>query len=674
MNYSKKSKTKRSTLSFGYILVLSIIIVVMFSKCSDKPHPATVVNPARIFTDNMVLQKGIPLPIFGKATPGGEVTVEFLDKKKTTIAKEDSTWNLVLDPITVYGGPYHFKIIGKDTIDIKNVLVGEVWLASGQSNMEMPMSLWGNDRYSQEIKNANYKNIRLLTVKRGVSKVPEDNIPTDGWKVCTPENISDFSAVAYFFARKLHKDLNVPIGVINSNYGGTPLEGWMPAGCFDKYPNIEDVVKSLTRKYKTSDTTAEAVLIRADNWKKKVDTLYFKDVPDITFEDANFDDSGWPQMQLPSLWEEQGLKGVDGIVWFRKTFTLAEKPDSGYVLHLGKVDDQEVTYINGVCVGSTYFFDKPRVYQVPSNVLKPGKNVIAVQVMDNGGGGGIWGEKKDLCLVAANGKRTDLSGKWKYKLLDSLTFAPNPPDQPFSSSVPTSLYNYMINPLIPYGIKGVIWYQGEFNVGRANEYASLFPIMIKSWREKWGEGDFPFLFVQLANFLERKPIPTESDWAELREAQTKALSLPNTGMAVTIDVGEGDNIHYSDKQDVGYRLALNALHLTYGKNVPYTGPGFKSMDIKDGKIIITFSNVYDGLKVKGDELKGFAIAGKDGKYKWAEAKITGKDKVIVWNNSVTHPVSVRYAWADNPECNLYNEAALPALPFRTDQMLLEGEQ
>ncbi|NPA37645.1 MAG: 9-O-acetylesterase [Chlorobi bacterium] len=651
---------------------LTVLIILVFAvSCTDNKKSATDISMSPLFADNMVLQRSEPVKIWGKASPGGEVKIVFENQEKSSIAATDSTWSVTLDPLKA-GGPFELKVIGKDTLIFKNVLIGEVWICSGQSNMEMPLNLWGDKKYEQEIKKANYPGIRLLTVKNTMSLSPSDKLYlNEKWEPCSPDNAGDFSAVGFFFAKELHNKLKVPIGMIHSSWGGTPVEAWTPADALFKINEFVDVIKSFSTFEQDKDSLWAVYYQKIDKWKKDLDSLYSEKIGKITWESPELNDSEWGEMSLPGYWEKKNekMKDVNGIVWFRRTFKLNDNPkNKKYILNLGCIDDQDVVYINGKIVGSRQMYDDERAYPIDSNILKAGENLIAVMVRDYGGSGGFSGTPEEMYISDKDGKRTELDGIWKYKVL---TNDPNrkilwSSNEPTSPNRPTVLYNAMINPLIPYSIRGTIWYQGESNVGRAEQYRKVFPAMISSWREKWGEGDFPFFFVQLSNFKERMKEPAPSDMAMLREAQTFALSLPNTGIATAVDVGEADNIHFKNKKAVGHRLALNALNKTYGMDIPYSGPVFKELEVKGSKIIVHFNHIDGGLKTNdGKAPRGFAIAGHDGKYKWAEAKIEG-NTIVLWNNLISEPVSVRYAWADNPDINLYNGAGLPALPFRTD--------
>jgi len=645
-----------------YAFILLAASFALF-RCSYFAEPAENITVAALFSDNMVLQQNTGVPVWGTASQG-KVTVEILGQRKGTTVDPDGRWQVELDEMTA-GGPYDMLVIGQDTTVFTNVMIGEVWICSGQSNMEMPMDgRWGASivNSAEEISNAVYSNIRLFTVEKTTSTQPLDTLQTTGWHECSPETVKGFSATAYFFGRHLHNTLNVPIGLIHSSWGGTPAEAWTTAEFLKEMPDYAERVEQIAG-YRADSIMADYEKDLAA-WQNLVDEKTNEALAGgDAWESADLDVSDWKAMDLPVLWEQAGLPAFDGIVWFRTTFTLAEVPQDGVDLYLGAIDDSDVTFVNGEQVGSTDGYNLPRAYNVPANVLTVGENSVAVKVIDTGGGGGLWGVPEELYVLVA-GEKISLAKPWYYMPGVSFGELPPQPQSPDSPHRPTVLYNGMINPVIPYAIQGAIWYQGEANASRAYQYQTLFPTMIKSWRDAWGI-DFPFYFVQLANFHAVNENPVDSDWAELREAQTMTLALPNTGMAVTIDIGEADDIHPGNKQDVGKRLALNARALTYGENIVYSGPMYRSMKINDDKVILTFDNVGSGLMAQGDKLTGFAIAGEDKKFVWADAVIEG-ETIVVSSPKVEKPHSVRYAWADNPECNLYNKEGLPASPFRTD--------
>ncbi|MBN1478879.1 9-O-acetylesterase [candidate division KSB1 bacterium] len=650
------------------IVSCSLLFVLFLSRCSYFAAPAEWITLPAVFTDNMVLQRDIHVPVWGKATPNGKVTVRFEGQKKSTVADENGDWQIRLDPLTT-GGPFVLEIIGKEPTILANVLVGEVWVCSGQSNMEMPLADWGKiDNFEEEIAAATWSSIRLFQVQKAMSLLPQEDVLAEAWQECSPNTIPLFSAVGYFFGRKLYKELDVPIGLIHTSWGGTVAEAWTAPESLKQMEDFAPIMQEL----KTAATTEEELRAeyerKVEEWQKLVNArIEEAQSGAASWESSDIDDSDWKSMTLPILWESAGLPGFDGLVMFRK---MVDVPDvvasEGFTLSLGPIDDQDVTFVNGQQVGSTDRYNAQREYNIPADIFKAGDNLIAVQVLDTGGGGGVWGEASQMWLKSASGTRIALSGEWKYKEIMSLDEVPPRPQSPDSPNRPTVLYNAMLEPLMPYAIRGAIWYQGESNAARAYQYRELFPTMINSWRANWGQGDFSFFFVQLANWRQRREQPLDSDWAELREAQTKALALPNTGMAVTIDIGDADDIHPKNKRDVGVRLALNALAKVYGKDIAYSGPMYQSMRIEGDKIILTFDHVDGGLVAKGGDLTGFAIAGEDKKFVWADAIIEG-ETVVVSNPEIENPVALRYAWADNPACNLYNAAGLPASPFRTDE-------
>ncbi len=615
-----------------------------------------------IFTDNMVLQRQTEAPIWGKATPGKEVriTTSWDNQTYKVTAGADGKW-MVKMKTPQAGGPYQITISDGKAVQLNNVLIGEVWICSGQSNMEMPLAGWGKiDNYEKEIAEANYPQIRLLHVEKATSIRPVEDVKIMGgsWRVCSPANIPEFSSVAYFFGRELYKSLNVPIGLINTSWGGTIAEAWTSGESLENMPYFKGTVQEMRT---VSETELQATYQKKfDEWNKQIG-----DADGGTkgnWQSSTLNDGDWQTMQLPTLWEDAGLKDFDGIVWFRKTITIPSDWNGKELnLSLGMIDDNEITYFNGVEIGRTNGHNIDRNYKVPARLVKTGVAVITVRVTDTGGGGGIWGEKTDMKISGMS-----LAGEWKYKTAVDLNKFPKAPQSQLNSpNRPMVLFNAMIKPLVPYAVQGAIWYQGESNADRAYQYRELLPLMIRDWRTQWNR-DLPFYLVQLANFMAEDKEPAESQWAELREAQLQTLHLENTGMAVAIDIGDEKDIHPKNKQDVGLRLALAAKANTYGQKIASSGPIYESYKMEGNQIRITFKHTDGGLKAKdATQLKGFAIAGSDHKFYWAQATIQGNE-VIVSAPQVKFPVAVRYAWGNNPVCNLYNGAGLPASPFRTD--------
>jgi sialate O-acetylesterase len=643
--------------------VFFLALVMAIAACADVRLPA-------IIGDNMVLQQDRKATIWGWAEPNEQiiVRVSWHNMRWGITAGGDGKWVFKMHPPTA-GGPYEMTITGNNAVTIKNILVGEVWVCSGQSNMQMAVTQSANGQ--QEIAAANYPNIRLFSVQRKVADQPQSDC-TGNWVACSPQSVADFSAVAYYFGRQLHQELKVPVGLIHTSWGGTPAEAWTSSRVLKMLTDYKAVMEEIEQVRANPEPFQNKYEQQLSEWRKKIE---FWGPEGKSATDAAFDDSGWLQMELPKPWEQGGLADFDGMVWFRKDVNVPESwVGKEAIIELGPIDDMDATFINGIRVGGIEApgrWQTPRKYKVGKDVLKPGRNIIAVRIVDTGGAGGICGNPEQMKLGPAGEteQAITLAGQWRYKKgfdLKSMPAQPRPPLLVNNANAPTALYNAMIAPLIPYGIQGAIWYQGESNAGRAYQYRQLFPAMIKNWREDWGQGNFSFLFAQLANFLPVKPDPCESEWAELREAQTMTLSLPNTGMAVIVDIGDANDIHPKNKQDVGKRLALWALAKTYGKNLVYCGPLYKSMRVDGSRIILSFDQIGGGLAAKdGGQLKGFVIAGSDRKFVWADAKIEG-DTVVVGSEKVQAPVAVRYGWADNPVCNLYNKEGLPASPFRTD--------
>jgi sialate O-acetylesterase len=614
------------------------------------------VSLPKIFSDHMVLQREATIPVWGWADAGEKITVSFNGATASTKADKTGRWTISLKAMS-HGGPYEMKVSGKkNTITFKNVLIGDVWIGSGQSNMEWTIK--NSNDPDKEIAEANYPKIRLFTVTKAMSYQAEKDLAGGQWLECSSGTIGDFSAVAYFFGRKLYKELDVPIGLVNSSWGGTNIQTWMS---WD--------VMSKKDQYKTTDIMKLQAKSKDDGEKRQKYAEAMKNEKGMNEKwfDPSSNISGWKKIKLPGAWESTEIGNADGYVWFKREFELTEQPNATTtaVLSLGPIDDQDHTYLNGIQIGTMNTWNEPRNYTVKSEVLKQGKNTIVVRVLDTGGGGGIYGKPENLFVQIAE-KKIPLTGDWDYKT--SVLNTDFGIQNTGPNSFPSQLYNAMIHPIIPYAIKGVIWYQGESNTWEAYRYRELFPEMIQDWRSKWNS-EFAFLWVQLANFMAADSIPKESDWAELREAQTMTLSLPKTGQAVTIDIGEANDIHPRNKQDVGLRLAFAALKSIYGKDVVHSGPTFKFMEVSNDKVVLSFDNTGGGLQIKDKYgyVKGFVVAGEDKKFYWANGWREG-DKIVVGSPMVKKPVAVRYAWGNNPDdANIYNQEGLPAVPFRTDK-------
>ena len=635
-----------------YLLLLSLFY---------KPVVAQVKLP-RLISDNMVLQRDTKLTIWGWAAVGEKVTVHFKDKTYTATTGADSTWLIAL-PACKAGGPYDMKIDGSNHLVIKNILIGDVWACSGQSNMELPMERV-KEKYPAVIAQSANPAIRQFNVATtyDFQKAHKD-YESGNWQMADPQTVLQFTAAGYFFAKTLYEKYQVPIGLIKASVGGSPAEAWLNEEALKAFPQQLETAMKYKRPDFMDSIRARDQQVRND-WYQ---TIWQQDkgLHDTRpWYDPTVHTTDWKTMPVPGFWDEHGLKGVNGVVWFRKDIEVpASMTGKPAQLLLGRIVDQDSVFVNGRFAGTVGYQYPPRRYELPAGLLQPGKNTIVVRVINNAGRGGFITDKPYKLTVGE--EIIDLRGDWQFALG---TTAPPLPSGTFFQYMPIGLYKAMISPMLPYRIKGVIWYQGESNAGRAVEYRTLFPAVINTWRQQWHEGNFPFLFVQLANYMEAKDQPGESDWAMTREAQLKTLSLPNTGMAVISDIGEWNDIHPLNKEDVGKRLALWAEKLAYGdQQVVYSGPLYQNMKVQGSKIILQFTSTGSGLMAKGGrELKYFAIAGADKKFVWANATIEG-NKVIVWSNQVPSPVAVRYAWADNPEgANLYNKEGLPASSFRTD--------
>ncbi len=648
------------------IVAIALIISVGCQKVEKKG-----LKTAQIFSDNMVLQQGQKVPVWGTVTPGEKVEIKFRDQVVETNADESGKWMAYLNNLTL-GEPDSLIVQADDQkVVFKNVLVGEVWICSGQSNMEMNVGCsWAHlNNSEEEIANANFPDIRLFIVDKNTSFAPIDTITTQGWKVCSPETVSPFSAVGYFFGREIHQTQKVPVGLIQTAWGGTVAEAWTSAESLKLMQDFAGSVEKLSKMPSNKDSLRKQYEIDYTNWL--VETAEADagiNGSDTIFASVDYDDSDWLKMSLPGMVEQTKIGAVDGVFWFRKKVKIpANMLGKDLTLSIAPPDDTDETWFNGVKIGASTEWDVVRHYKIPANIIKEGENQIVVRLGDPQGDGGFMGKKEDFSIYSTDGWKMQIEGEWLCKVgydKRNIKTIPMLPDEP---NRPTVLFNAMVNPIVPFAIKGAIWYQGESNAGMAYQYQTLFPTLIKDWRSKWNQGDFPFLFVQLANYQKRNTEPVEDSWAELREAQLMTLKLPNTGMAVTIDIGDAKDIHPGNKQDVGKRLALAAQNIVYQKDIPYSGPIYKSMEKEGDKVILDFDFKHDGLMVKdGSILKGFAIAGADKKFVWAKAEIVD-NKVVVYSSEIKEPVAVRYAWSANPECNLINSVGLPASPFRTDK-------
>ena len=624
---------------------------------------AQLTLPALV-SDSMVLQRNQPVTIWGWSANDAAVTVTFNGKQFKAKPAKDHRWAITLPPMAA-GGPYVMNISGGGSqLQVKEIVFGDVWICSGQSNMEFIMQNV-TDLFPHDIAQSANNHIREFHVEQAYSFSPAINVK-GAWKPANAVNTAKFTAVGYYMARALYEKYKVPIGLIHTSWGGTPIESWMSEPPLRDFGGYTDKIN-----YFKDTANIRAVLAKdqkmADDW----------------FANVNAQDTGlagkWfepaaqnqyrEQLQVPGFWEDQGRRGLNGAVWVRKEIELSgDRLQQDALLELGAIDNIDYTYFNGQLVGASDNAHINRAYKIPAALLKPGKNVIVVRIIDKDDYGGFITNRK--YAFTAGGKSQSLEGSWQL----AVGYSAEPfPNAKFTRAFkqPTALYNAMIAPLTAYTIKGVAWYQGEANVGFTAAYKKLLPAMIGDWRAAWQQGEFPFLLVQLANYRRVLPEPAESDWAEIREIQlATAAQVANCGLAVTIDVGEAKDIHPHNKKAVGERLALAAGKLAYHDNkTVHSGPIYQSLHVKDRQVMVSFTNMGGGLRMHGKSLQGFAIAGADKKFVWANARIE-KDKIVVWSELVKDPVAVRYAWADNPQgCNLYNAEGLPASPFRTDEWI-----
>lgn len=652
----------------------SLVAIIAMSLCASgrnavaQPTPAGFPAPpsipkeppfvATIFGDDMVLQRGKPNTFWGFSDPGDKVRVEIGDKSATGTAGPDRRWQVKIDPPAT-GGPYTIKISGKQTVELHNVLVGDVWLCGGQSNMGL--SLRAVNNAEEEIKAANYPDIRFIEVL-GHSTYHRNDLIGGNWNAVSPETAARVSAVGYFFARKVQQEMHIPIGLVVDAVGGTPTESWTSA---ESLRNLHDFDVPL----------AELDRLAAENGPEYGNyIMHWYDRYDVgqkgNWASPSFDDTDWKPVTIPGGFAELGVPETPALVYFRKEVDLPDPlPQGRAMMFLGSIERMDTVYVNGTSVGGSSWVENPRVYFMRPGVLKPGKNLITIRVFKTKPNGGFLGKAEDLRLVLGDRSVVSLAGEWKGKL--SVDGRP-PQALPIAWEnwpvMPAVLYQGMLQPVAPLSIAGAMWYQGEQNSPRGYQYRRILPVMIADWRKLFDQGDFPFYIVQLPAFKHHSDTPVEGDeWTELRESQAVvAATVPKTCLAVTIDTGDPDNIHAKDKVPVGDRVAACALANYYGKKVAYAGPTFKSAEQMKGAIRIHFAHTDGGLVAKGDKPGEFSIAGDDHKWYWADAHIEG-DSVVVSSPSVPDPKEVRYAWQSNPTANLYNGAGLPAVPFRTDK-------
>lgn len=647
-------------------IVLFLLLLVSLQISADVSLPAIVGN-------DMVLQRDETVKVWGRAQKGEKVTVKFLNKNYSCITGEDGKWMVKLKPMKA-GGPYTMEIRGNNKITLSNILIGDVWVCSGQSNMTHQLGRHA-ERLAQDIAEANLPEIRQFYVpeKATVAGPLSDN-PGLKWVACNPTTVLDFTVIGYFFVKRLYDKYHVAMGIINTCVGGTPIESWMSEEGFKEFPDIYKTVKQNKDTANINRTIRQTRPSRGANGSQFVQ----REETDkglagpVKWYDPAYQPLNWKRINIPGFWEDQGVRDLDGVVWFRRVINVPQSmTDKEVTVKMGRIVNADELYINGQKVGNTTYEYPQRVYKIKPDVLKPGNNLFVIRVTNSGGKGGFVPDKPYFLLSAND--TVDLKGDWYYKVGE--VAQRRRPIGNYPSGVrpvnpqqsPTGLYNGMIAPYTNFAVKGFLWYQGEANAGNPQAYSKLLPALINDWRNQWQLGDLTFLIAQLPNFMDVNYSPEESNWAKMREVQLLTVeTVPNTGLGVNIDLGEWNDIHPLNKKPVGERLALQAMKIAYGeKNILSSGPIRKSARLEGNKIIIYFDNVGSGLvSGNGEEISHFAIAGEDGIYEWAKAEIKNNE-VVVWNDKISKPVSVRYAWADNPDfANLYNKEGLPASPFQ----------
>ena len=614
--------------------------------------------PSEILQNGMVLQRDKPIKLWGTGRPGESLSIVFQEGTYTCTVDSQGNWEVTLPPHPA-GGPYELRISGQSDLVINDVLIGDVWLLGGQSNMELPINRT-LDLYEDEVRGAENPWIRQFQIPITYNfHGPTHEVPKGVWQSVNPQSVMDFSAVGYFFAQAHHKKYGVPVGLVLNAVGGTPVEAWMSEDVIRRLGGYEEILAQC-KDDAFVENTQNTETKRLYSWYRELKQKDLGLKADATqWSDPAYDDSEWDSFVLPASWRGTELETIHGSVWFRKTFELPKAvAGKKALLRLGAIIDGDYTFLNGTLVGNTDYKYPPRKYSIPEGLLREGLNTLAIRVISNREVGGFV-TGKDYCLELDEHK-VDLKGEWRYKVGGTM---PVLPLSTFFQYKPCGVYNAMLVPLAKYTFRGALWYQGESNTGAPERYGHLFTEMIKNWRETLGDPELPFLFVQLPNFDPSGEGKQDFMWAKTRDAQREALQLPKTGMVVTIDLGEGNDLHPQNKKDVGERLSLLAQDVVFAEAVLAQGPSLQSSAVASGEVILRFDHVGSGLQVRGDYLEGFTLAGSDGEFYPAQAEIHG-DTVRLWSREVPQTMAIRYAWEDNPEgANLYNSEGLPAVPF-----------
>lgn len=654
------SRSFLAAAAVSFLLVAPPGVPSAYGQAAPTAAPSAAVKPlpflSPIFGDNMVLQRGKANTLWGWSEPGDTIHVQLGDNTASAVAGADRRWEVRIQPPPA-GGPYTLRISGPKTLELHNVLVGDVWLCGGQSNMQLPLGFTRNG--ADEVKAANHPEIRFFTVA-GHAAYHHTDLVEGNWKAVTPETANGISAVGYYFARKVQEEIHVPIGLVVDAMGGTPAEAWTSAAALRTIKDFDVPLAEL-------DRLAAAGAPEYGNY-----VMHWYDQYDVGLKGnwaaPTFDDSGWKTVTIPGGFAELGVPDTPAVVWFRKEIILPDPLPAGRsLLFLGSIERMDTAWINGVWVGASAWVENPRVYS-DRGALKPGRNVVVIRVLKTKPDGGFLSKPQDLRILLGGKTAIPLAGQWKGQLSVDLR-PPHPLPIGYENwpVMPTVLYEGTLKPIAPLSTAGVLWYQGEQNSERGYHYRKVLPAMIADWRRLFAQGDVPFYIVSLPAFKHRSPTPLDGDaWAETRESQAlTAASVPNSCLAVTIDTGDADNIHPRDKLPVGERLAQCALAKYYGQHVVDSGPALASFERLPGAMRLHFTHTDGGLVVKGAKLEEFSIAGEDRKWVWADARVEG-DMIVVSSPSVPNPQEVRYAWQANPAATLFNGAGLPAAPFRTD--------
>jgi sialate O-acetylesterase len=642
---------------------------ILFALLAGFPASAFAAEAPRfagVFSDHAVLQRGVPVAIWGTAGPSQPLTVSFDGRTFPVTTGTDGKWRVDL-PAMRAGGPHSVSVedgAGNKSI-LSDILLGDVFLCSGQSNMEFLVK-YSTGAWGGAFMPAN-DNLRFINIAQDSEARPLSDLKTPAaWQVAGPTTTANTSAVCYYMASAIQAEQNVPVGMINSSWGGTLAQAWISSTGLRSLHAYDAGLDALAN-YARSPATAKAA------WSKMVLESWRAGEPDAAVHEqwigAGFEDSDWKSITPSVPWEGSGdpdLAAFDGIVWYRQTFTLTSaEAKSATAISLGPIDDFDITWINGKVVGVTNGWQLPREYSIAPRILKPGRNVVVVRAVDTGGGGGLWGRTEDRKLTFSDGSTRPLPTQWRYRIAGQ----PNPgtvlPNEPWNGL--TNLYNGMIAPLTPYRIRAVAWYQGEANTYSADEYRKLLPLLMSDWRAAFRQPDLPFLIVQLANYGSVATTPGPSSWAALREAQRRAVNAdPHAALTVSIDFGDRSDIHPAQKAIIGQRLARNARAVVYGENVTPGGPEATAVSRSGNDLIIRFKNTNGGLRTYSSNMAiAFEVCSSDDACAYVNA-IPNGDIVTLKGANTASAASVRYAWADSPYVNLYSADDLPAVPFQLD--------